>query len=136
MSNKTLHKFLKKIIIVFVNNRFMIFILLVSCWDNFILFAVRNFLLQWEFFFSSENFSFAVRVFLLQREFSFFCKTFFLHENFYFVMRIFVLLWEFFVFLDNFYFAVRTFSRRNFPLKVKVFGKPYKKYLAGYVAYA
>lgn len=59
----------KKIFIIFVNNRFIIFILSV---DNSILFAMRIFLLPWEFFlqwkllFYGEKLSLAVRIFLLQ----------------------------------------------------------------------
>ena len=78
-----------RIIIIFVENCFIIFILFVSCLDNFTL-------LPQEFFFCSEHFPFAVRMFLHPWDFLFFC------ENFYFSVRIFILLWELF-------FAVRIF---------------------------
>ena len=62
-------KLFKKIIINFIKNCFMIFILFVSYLDNFFrrensYFAVRIFLLPREFLFRRESFSFAVKIFL------------------------------------------------------------------------
>ena len=126
----------------------MIFILFLSCLDNFILttfllswefflpwkflFRREIFILPWEFFYCLENFYFALRIFLLPWELLFCC------ENFSFDVRI-------FLFLENFSFAerARTFFlkvllsvERIFFLKAKTFGNPYKKALVGCVVCA